>query len=303
MTAIRPINNHRHQLKTQGLALRTAMPLSEKGVSVVTTRYDRPNFGLTEPNQPMDYYSAVMHRRGMNQPHRMWIDGGKSYEYPAFRAGSFGFRDYRERRIIELNEPFETVIFLIPRRAIRDLTDELELPEIREMAWRPGQHFHDPKMECLVNALIPSIESPEPVDQMFSEQILSAMMVQMVAAYGNARPRTAPKGGLPPWLEKRAKDFLVSRLDSGVTLSEVAAECGLSPTHFARSFRLTTGLPPYLWLQRRRIAEAKALLHHSTMSISDVGRSTGFANQSHFTHAFKTSTGITPLQWRQIRSG
>ena len=64
------------------------------------------------------------------------------------------------------------------------------------------------------------------------------------------------KGGLAPWQERRAKEMLVADLAGATPLAEMATACGLSPGHFARAFRRSTGLAPHAWLLKARVEHA-----------------------------------------------
>ena len=93
-----------------------------------------------------------------------------------------------------------------------------------------------------------------------------------------------------------------ANLSEEVSLSRLAAECGLSTRHFARAFRLSTGMPPHRWLVRLRVERAKELLQTRALSLVDVALFSGFADQSHFTRVFKAVIGVAPGVWRRMNS-
>ena len=114
----------------------------------------------------------------------------------------------------------------------------------------------------------------------------------------------ATRGGLAPWQLRRAQEIMRSHLDEAVPLAELARACKLSPGHFARAFRQTTGRPPHRWLMEQRIEKAKPLLVNSTLSLAQIARTCGFADQSHFTRVFAQLVQSSPGQWRRHwRSG
>ena len=86
-------------------------------------------------------------------------------------------------------------------------------------------------------------------------------------------------------------------------MQQIAAEFGLSTSHFSRAFRISTGLPPHQWLLRRRVTTAKQLMTVRDLSLSEIAISAGFANQSHFTRVFSSVVGVSPGAWRREALG
>jgi AraC-like DNA-binding protein len=96
---------------------------------------------------------------------------------------------------------------------------------------------------------------------------------------------------------------LESDLGGTLTLQQVAAEFGLSVSHFSRAFRISTGLPPHQWLLQQRIMAAKQLMTVRDLPLSEIAISAGFANQSHFTRVFSAAVGVSPGIWRRETLG
>jgi AraC family transcriptional regulator len=141
---------------------------------------------------------------------------------------------------------------------------------------------------------------PSEMSPVCADHIASALDAYLKQAHNVASfaPPTA-RGGLAPWQLRRAKEMLVSRLDEPISLVELARACKLSPGHFARAFRHTTGQPPHRWLIEQRIEKAKQLLLDSTLSLAQIAQTCGFADQSHFTRAFAQLAQSSPGQWRR----
>ena len=79
----------------------------------------------------------------------------------------------------------------------------------------------------------------------------------------------------------------------------MAAVAHLSPYHFARQFKATTGLPPHQYVIARRVERAQHLLRQdSELGLTEVALRVGFLHQSHFSFHFKRIVGVTPGQFR-----
>lgn len=91
------------------------------------------------------------------------------------------------------------------------------------------------------------------------------------------------------------------RLNETITLSDLAVAAGLSPYHFSRAFKASTGRSPYRLVQERRIDRAKTLLLTTDWPIAAIALECGFSSQSHLTYAFRLATRTTPKRWRDQR--
>jgi AraC family transcriptional regulator len=107
------------------------------------------------------------------------------------------------------------------------------------------------------------------------------------------------KGRLAPWQVKAACDFMAANLGNDVSLVELAERVGTSQEHFCRAFRKSVGLPPYRWLQKRRMEHAQVLLSDRDLSLTDIAQRVGYLGQSAFGAAFRKETGMTPGQFRR----
>jgi AraC-like DNA-binding protein len=106
------------------------------------------------------------------------------------------------------------------------------------------------------------------------------------------------RGGLPPQVARRIRDYIDARTNENVTLEAMAELAGLSVFHFARAFRQSFGLPPHSYLLHRRIAHARRLLEQTELPVSEIALSTGFSDQSHLAKHFRRLTGMAPGQAR-----
>jgi AraC family transcriptional regulator len=111
-------------------------------------------------------------------------------------------------------------------------------------------------------------------------------------------PTGANVGALPVSRLRRVTEYIQQNLDKALPLAELAALVSMSPFHFARLFKGSTGLPPHRFVIRQRIARACACLPTPDLSIAQISRSVGFRTPSHFTTVFRRVTGVTPLGYR-----
>ena len=116
------------------------------------------------------------------------------------------------------------------------------------------------------------------------------------ASCDTATPSARP--GLPQFKLRRVTEYIKSNLSRTVRLAELGAVVHMSPYHFARLFKLSTGVSPHRFLLRERMEQAAALLAAPGLSVSAVARSVGFRTSAHFATTFRRMTGVTPTKYR-----
>ncbi len=94
---------------------------------------------------------------------------------------------------------------------------------------------------------------------------------------GWAVPARGDIGSLPSCRLRRVTEYIQQNLDKDLTLAELAAVVYMSPYHFARLFKGSTGVPPHRFVVRQRIARARAFLATQELSIAQMGRRAGIA--------------------------
>jgi AraC-like DNA-binding protein len=77
----------------------------------------------------------------------------------------------------------------------------------------------------------------------------------------------------------------------------MARLCGMSPTHFSRSFRKAYGLTFQEFLLRYRVRQACRYMMSPTASITDIAYNVGFSDPSYFTRVFRRYLGISPSEY------
>ncbi|HEX5685505.1 MAG TPA: AraC family transcriptional regulator [Ideonella sp.] len=115
---------------------------------------------------------------------------------------------------------------------------------------------------------------------------------------GLGRLPATPPGALAPWQLRRACDWMRTNLGLPISIGDVAAQLGLSPSYFARAFRAATGQPPHQWLLQRRIDLALQLLQQRGLPLGEIAATCGFADQAHFSRVFAARLGMPPSRWR-----
>ncbi len=99
-----------------------------------------------------------------------------------------------------------------------------------------------------------------------------------------------------------ARRVIAANLDRTVSVSELAAELGLSTTRFTELFRRETGMTPADARNRMRCEKARELLLFDHYNVTDVAYELGFSSSQYFASVFKRYSGMTPSEFIQRES-
>lgn len=227
----------------------------------------------------------------------LWIDE-KHSQVRTWPPGGVGIYDLESNPRKRNPSPVDWVHYYVPRTALDAFADDAELPRIQCLRCDYGKV--DPVLHQLTRVILPSLQD----SHLFSDLFLDYFRLLFCAHVGNryAPPRDTPRefhGGLAPWQRKRALELFRENLEEQLRLTTLATECGLSVSHFARSFRRTFGMSAHRYLILQRIERSKQLLTTTRLPLIEVGLQSGFSDQAAFSRTFRAVVGASPGRWQR----
>lgn len=275
--------------------------LLKSTLAVTELRCERPDFGKSAPVPREDAYLVVLHVNGCSES--LYFEE-RLRQRERHSRGATSIYDLRQSPVTDINDPYRSLVFYLPRTALNDVCSEAGARRIGDLRHNFGASTDDPVTRHLLSSVLPALAKPQETSALFLDYVALAMTAHIAHAYGGMdQIQVIPRSGLAPWQERRAKEMMTACLHEDLPLSRVAIECGLSVRHFSRAFRLSTGLPPHRWLMKQRVARARELLKARVLSLADVAHFCGFADQSHFTRVFTAIVGRSPGTWRREEHG
>ena len=271
-------------------------------LAVTETRDDNPVPGLSGSLMLEDAFlvSLKLH----DYPDCELWERGKCVMKADVRAGTTYLYDLKRDPRYVIDKPFHSLAFYVPRFALDSIADQSRAPRVDQLDCRFGVGHDDAVVRHIGASLREGLRRPDETNQLFIDHMMLALTAHVAQAYGGMRRiAETSRGGLAPWQVKRACEKLESDLGGKFTLEQIAAEFGLSVSHFARAFRASTGLPPHQWLLHQRVKAAKQLMTVRELPLAEIAISAGFANQSHFTRVFSSLVGASPGAWRREAQG
>jgi AraC family transcriptional regulator len=244
-------------------------------------------------------YLVCLQRRPLIAP-SYWIDGRPVPQTP-LRDGQFLLLDLNQEHTSVSYGEVDCISTYISQEALQRFHEEHGLPVISSLRIAEGTAYDDELLRYLSECLMPAFEQPDAANRLFVDYVSMAFLSHLSAVYGERATMRSARGGLAPWQERRAKDIMLSRIDGSVGLDELAGACELSRSHFARAFKVTTGVSALQWLLARRIERAQNLLLNSSLSLDEIAGQCGFVDQSHFSRTFLKFVQVSPGRWRRLR--
>jgi len=141
------------------------------------------------------------------------------------------------------------------------------------------------------------------------EQLVTLLLLRQPH---NLLPRSAERPA--PRHLRQAEAYMLARLDTPLTLGEVALACGVARRTLQAAFQRTRGEGPMQWLRRQRLAAVHAALRGESgagagadacrdgaASVTQTALRFGFTHLGEFARAYRLAYGETPGQTRLRR--
>ncbi|WP_457584864.1 helix-turn-helix domain-containing protein [Ensifer canadensis] len=97
--------------------------------------------------------------------------------------------------------------------------------------------------------------------------------------------------------------YVSRNIDGPLRVRELAAEVGLSASHFSRAFTTRLGKSPYAFVMEQRMLHACHLMLNTGQRLTEIAGNCGLSDQAHLTRLFRRFEGTTPARWRRLRRG
>ncbi|RDU97121.1 helix-turn-helix domain-containing protein [Trinickia dinghuensis] len=196
-------------------------------------------------------------------------------------------------------------VFYIPVDFMAELTGDIAAAP-QPMPWFPADVIRDPDLAARVaraHRLLEGLNGsahggPFPLhgDPLAAETALIDAMSTLIVRHA-LRHTDARQPNIDPPRVALMKERLAADLTEPLSLSELAADVGLSAFHAARLFTQATRMPPHAWRNQLRLQRALAPLREG-VAVADVAAACGFTDQSHFTRHFRRMFGVPPGRWQ-----
>jgi AraC-like DNA-binding protein len=165
------------------------------------------------------------------------------------------------------------------------------------------RHWNEPGLAARLERIRTEGEQKPP----FYREVCSALLTELLYLYLRRDSRGLPaadpaeSGGvlLHDSVLERASACIRARYHNALSVRAIAREAGCTDRTLRLHFRAAMRIRPLEFLQRFRIAKAKALIQYSDYSLKEIAEKVGFQTVHHFTRQFTAIVGRSPSAWRR----
>jgi len=160
--------------------------------------------------------------------------------------------------------------------------------------------FSDPLGVTLTRQVLAELYVPRtPERDAYVGALVDALKAHMLRGPLGAGAAAIPTTAFSAYRIHHVMNAILQRPEAEHSLEQMAAEAGVTPTHFCRIFKRATGISPHQYVMKARLNRAQQMLEQSAASMSEIADALGFTSQSHFTRAFRQFVGETPSDFRR----
>ena len=133
----------------------------------------------------------------------------------------------------------------------------------------------------------------------YAHRRVCALLEELLITVYRARPEVFPAPvGRAENTVLQVKAYIEEHYAEDITIATLAAAFYISPCHLSHVFKRSTGYTIKQYLLLNRLAEARALLYGTNLTVGELSARAGFADVNNFIRYFKQQMGMTPKQYR-----
>ena len=96
-----------------------------------------------------------------------------------------------------------------------------------------------------------------------------------------------------------AVEYIEKNYEQNFSIETLAKLCHCSESGFFKLFKKSTGVTPVAYKHNIMIQNALDLLTHTSLSVEEISKQTGFSSSNYFRTVFFKLTGKTPKELRK----
>ncbi len=99
---------------------------------------------------------------------------------------------------------------------------------------------------------------------------------------------------------QKAEQYIRHNYGYNISITDISNYVGIDRTYLFKLFKKYSGVSPKQFLTAHRVAAAKNMLIHTSLSVTEIALSCGFRDSSSFCKIFNSQVGTSPLKYRKV---
>jgi AraC-like DNA-binding protein len=125
-------------------------------------------------------------------------------------------------------------------------------------------------------------------------------LIEFVLAYERCIHQSREDSGEGQRLLDKIRTRVITGLPKVIDIKALAAEYGMSRTHFSHFFRDRTGLTPAHFTTEVRVQQAARMLIDTRAPLKQIADACGFADANHLCKVFRRFQHLSPASYRRV---
>jgi AraC family transcriptional regulator len=244
------------------------------------------------PDPPLPEYFLYVALQGANE---LAFDWGCGRWRGAWHTADISIAPPDVGTDISVDREHEFLGIALPKTLVVAVMNEVVSHTLSDLGELHVSTFADPAIVRWVHELWRCARADEKHCRLRNDSLMFGMLASVAQRLNAKEP---PRRSLDDQRLRRVPDYVQEHLSENISLVGLAGIADLSAMHFARQFRMRTGLSPYQYVLRQRLQRAKMLLAATHHTLVDIAYETGFSSQAHLTSTFTRRVGDSPARYR-----
>ena len=198
--------------------------------------------------------------------------------------------------------PYLSLIIKIDLKIIRSLYFEIEqIIKKQERAFSVDSERADSALIDTIDRFITTMEDPLEAELIGPSLFKELHLRVLRAPHGGMLRQMIPSNSAANNIAQAIK-YIRNNYRTGLLVTEVAREVGMSESSFYKKFREITGTTPHQYQKNLRLIEAHALLSLDGYSVSAAAFAVGYESANHFSRDYSKKFGIPPKEAKAIET-
>ncbi|MDI6029390.1 AraC family transcriptional regulator [Corticibacterium sp. UT-5YL-CI-8] len=196
--------------------------------------------------------------------------------------------------------PKENLLVALHPRRLSSLA-ELEFQKSDFDFRPPREGFIDERASLIATMIREEFRRAAQPNDLYLDSLITVFSTHLLRDHSSlqGRPVASYRGGLSVRVWKEINDYIHAGLSEDLSIDRLARLANLSPSHFLRAFRQTTGQPPHQYILALRLSLAERMIVETDKPLGQIARLVGFANHSHLSATMKRHRSATPSDLRR----